>query len=116
MIVVLPPAERAMDEELHPLRPEDRIGRHELAGIGDEMRARFEGQAVGLQPLLELGRPGENPDAGTLLEAIARFLTDDARAVLAAVFEDRGGRNPQLPNLNAASALILEGVFQPEEV
>ncbi len=50
LVVVLPPAERAVDEELHALRPKDRIARHELAGIGDEMRARFQGEAVDLQP------------------------------------------------------------------
>ena len=116
LVVVLSPAERAVDEKLRPLWPKDREARYELAGIGDEMRAGFQGQAVGLQPLLELDRPGEDPDTGALLEAIARFLTDNAGAVIQAIFEDRCRRDPQFPNLDATFVLVLEHVLKPEEV
>jgi hypothetical protein len=116
LIVVLPPAERAVDEELHPLRPGNREAGDKLSGVGDQMSAGFEGQSVGLQPCLELGRPRKKPDAGTLLEPMTGFLTDDAGAVVEAVFEDRGRRNPQFPNLDAVFGLVLRCVLKPEEI
>ena len=105
-----------MDEELHPLRPGEREARHELARVGDEMRSRLQGQAVGLQPRLELGRAGEDADAGALLEAVTRFLPDDAGAVVEAVFKDRGRRDPQFPNLDAVFGLVFRCVLKPEEI
>jgi hypothetical protein len=55
-------------------------------------------------------------DAGAHFQAVSRFLPDDARTVFAAVFEDGARRHPQLLNLDAAFALVLECVLKPEEI
>ena len=76
----------------------------------------FEVDALLLHPLLEAVRTGKHPDAIPLAQAVAGFLPDHAGAVLKAVLGDGGRRDPELLDLDAARALVLGCVVEPEEV
>src|SRR5262245_21267550 len=89
---------------------------HVLACVGNQVRARLQRQTVRLKPLLELGGAGEHADARAVPQPVPCFLAHNAGAVLAAVLENGGRRDPQLVDLDAALALILESMLEPEEI
>ena len=59
---------------------------------------------------------GEDLDALSLLEAVARLLPDHAGVVFCTFLGDGRGRNPKLPDLDPVGALILTGVVEPEKL
>src|SRR5262249_22920390 len=109
------PGERRMREKLDAFGPRDRVVRHELAGVDDEMPARLEALTVVLEPLLELAGPRENADAVTVAQPVASLLSNNAGRVVASFFEHRGSRYPQRLDLDASLTLILLRVIEPEE-
>ncbi len=59
---------------------------------------------------------GEDLDAFSLLEPVARLLPDHARVVVRPLLGDGSGRNPHFPDLDSRAALVASGVFEPEEL
>src|SRR4051812_853064 len=91
--------------------------RHELAGVGDEVRPTLERQSLALQPLLETRRSGKHPDPGALHQPVARLGLDDLRVLteVRLFLADREGRYPELFDLDAAATLVFGRVGQLEE-
>jgi hypothetical protein len=115
LLLVQTPAEWAMDEELDALWAVEREARDILAGIGDQMPARLDGQIVGGEPVFEHVGAGEDADAVTLAEPITRFLPDDARAVFHTFLANGSSGHPQFLDLDAAVALVLRSPIELEE-
>jgi len=115
-LLVLPPSERAVDEEVSLRGAFLRIARHKLAGVDDQMLAAFEVDAVLLEPLFEPGRPREDPDSFALLQPVAGLGAHQPRVAIKAVLANRGGGDPKLSHSNAVVALVERGMLQPKEL
>ena len=104
-----------MREEFYRVRRE-RIAIDELAGVDKTALARFGGESLLLEPLLQPLGAGEHLDTLTLSQPVPRLLPDHARAVFKPLFRDGTGGYPQFIDLVAALRLVLGRVPKPEEI